>query len=129
MKCVILAGGKGSRISEISKKIPKPMVEIGGKPIIWHIMKIYSYFGYNEFVILLGYKGYVIKEYFTNYYKRLQGASLSTGSNTGLGEISADGSFAFSKGKFGKNDFMSCLIMNGNNVNMFYNPNAGKDPM
>ncbi len=67
MKVVILAGGLGTRISEETDLRPKPMVEIGGRPIIWHIMKIYSHFGYNEFVICLGYKGYVVKEYFTNY--------------------------------------------------------------
>ena len=68
MKAVILAGGLGTRISEETHLKPKPMIEIGGKPILWHIMKMYSYFGFNEFVILLGYKGYHIKEYFANYY-------------------------------------------------------------
>src|ERR1700710_68732 len=67
MKAVILAGGLGTRISEESHLRPKPMVEIGGRPIIWHIMKIYSHFGINDFVICLGYKGYLIKEYFANY--------------------------------------------------------------
>ena len=68
MKVVILAGGFGTRLSEVTDLIPKPMVEIGGMPILWHIMKIYSSYGYNEFVILLGYKGYTIKEYFANYF-------------------------------------------------------------
>jgi glucose-1-phosphate cytidylyltransferase len=68
MKAVILAGGLGSRLSEETTLRPKPMVEIGGKPILWHIMKIYSAHGINEFVICLGYRGYVIKEYFANYY-------------------------------------------------------------
>ncbi|MBO9699700.1 MAG: glucose-1-phosphate cytidylyltransferase [Sporocytophaga sp.] len=68
MKVVILAGGLGSRLSEETSLKPKPMVEIGGKPILWHIMKIYSQQGFNEFVICLGYKGYVIKEYFANYF-------------------------------------------------------------
>jgi glucose-1-phosphate cytidylyltransferase len=68
MKAVILAGGFGTRISEESEVRPKPMVEIGGKPILWHIMKIYSSFGINEFIICLGYKGNVIKEYFANYH-------------------------------------------------------------
>jgi len=68
MKVVILAGGVGTRLSEETTVKPKPMVEIGGKPILWHIMKIYSYYGFNEFVICLGYKGYIIKEYFANYY-------------------------------------------------------------
>ena len=68
MKAVILAGGQGSRISEETHLKPKPMVEIAGRPILWHIMKIYSAHGVNEFVICLGYKGYVIKEYFANYF-------------------------------------------------------------
>ena len=68
MKVVIFAGGLGTRISEETDTRPKPMVEIGGKPIIWHIMKIYSHFGFNDFIICLGYKGYIIKEYFMNYF-------------------------------------------------------------
>ena len=68
MKVLILAGGFGTRLSEETDIRPKPMVEIGGKPILWHIMKTYSHYGINEFVILLGYKGYYIKEYFTNYF-------------------------------------------------------------
>ena len=67
MKVVILAGGKGTRISEESINKPKPLIEIGSKPIIWHIMKHYSYFGLNEFIICCGYKGYLLKEYFANY--------------------------------------------------------------
>lgn len=69
MKAVILAGGFGSRLSEATNVIPKPMVEIGGKPILWHIMKYYSHFGVNEFIICCGYKQYVIKEYFANYFR------------------------------------------------------------
>ena len=68
MKAVILAGGLGTRISEESHLKPKPMIEIGGKPILWHIMKSFSHYGINDFVICLGYKGYVIKEYFANYF-------------------------------------------------------------
>jgi glucose-1-phosphate cytidylyltransferase len=68
MKVVIFAGGLGTRLSEETDLRPKPMVEIGGKPIIWHIMKIYSHYGFNDFIICLGYKGYVIKEYFVNYF-------------------------------------------------------------
>ena len=68
MKVVILAGGFGTRLSEVTNLIPKPMVEIGGKPILWHIMKMYSSYGFDDFIILLGYKSYVIKEYFANYY-------------------------------------------------------------
>lgn len=68
MKVVILAGGYGTRISEESHLKPKPMIEIGGNPILWHIMKTYSHYGYNDFIICCGYKGYIIKEYFANYY-------------------------------------------------------------
>ncbi|GAB1308202.1 glucose-1-phosphate cytidylyltransferase [Urechidicola sp. KH5] len=69
MKAVILAGGLGTRLSEETVSKPKPMVEIGGKPILWHIMKTYSYYGINDFIICCGYKGYLIKEYFANYFK------------------------------------------------------------
>ena len=68
MKLVILAGGLGTRISEESNLKPKPMIEIGGMPIIWHIMKLYSSFGFKDFIVCCGYKGYVIKEYFINYH-------------------------------------------------------------
>lgn len=68
MKVVILAGGKGSRISEESAARPKPMVEIGGRPILWHIMKIYSFYGYDDFIVCCGYKGHMIKDYFVHYY-------------------------------------------------------------
>jgi glucose-1-phosphate cytidylyltransferase len=68
MKVVILAGGLGTRLSEETTIKPKPMVEIGGMPILWHIMKIYSFYGFNEFIICLGYKGYIIKEWFANYF-------------------------------------------------------------
>ena len=68
MKLVILAGGYGTRLSEETDRIPKPMVQIGGRPILWHIMKLYSHYGINEFVLCLGYKGYVIKEFFSNYF-------------------------------------------------------------
>jgi glucose-1-phosphate cytidylyltransferase len=68
MKVLLLAGGFGTRLGEETDVRPKPMVEIGGKPILWHIMKIYSKYGFNEFVVLLGYKGYYIKEYFSNYF-------------------------------------------------------------
>ncbi len=68
MKCVILAGGKGTRIAEESGTRPKPMLEIGGRPILWHIMKLYAAFGVSEFIVCLGYKGYIVKEYFANYF-------------------------------------------------------------
>jgi glucose-1-phosphate cytidylyltransferase len=69
MKAVILAGGLGTRLSEATNLIPKPMVEIGGKPILWHIMKTYSHYGINDFIICCGYKQYIIKEYFANYFR------------------------------------------------------------
>lgn len=68
MKCVILAGGFGTRLSEETSRIPKPMVDVGGRPILWHIMKIYGHWGITDFIVCLGYKGYVIKEYFANYH-------------------------------------------------------------
>lgn len=68
MKAVVLAGGFGTRLSEETSVRPKPMVEVGGKPILWHIMKIYSHYGVNDFIVCCGYKGYVIKEYFSNYF-------------------------------------------------------------
>jgi len=79
---VILAGGYGTRISEESAVRPKPMVEIGGMPIIWHIMKIYSSQGLNEFVICLGYKGYVVKEFFASYFLRVSDVTYDLGDNT-----------------------------------------------
>ena len=81
MKVVILAGGKGTRLSEETDLRPKPMVEIGGKPILWHIMKIYSHYGFNEFVILLGYRGYVIKEYFANYFLHQSDVTIDLSAN------------------------------------------------
>ena len=81
MKVVILAGGLGSRISEESIVRPKPLVEIGSKPIIWHIMKVYSQFGFNDFVICCGYKGYMIKEYFTNYSLHTTDITVNVRSN------------------------------------------------
>lgn len=82
MKVLILAGGLGSRLSEETTTKPKPMVEIGGKPILWHIMKIYSGFGYNDFVILCGYKGYMIKEYFANYFRHMADMTIDMSTNT-----------------------------------------------
>ena len=71
MKAVILAGGLGTRLSEETTHKPKPMVEVGGRPILWHVMKIYSHYGVNEFIICAGYRGYLIKEYFANYYRHM----------------------------------------------------------
>ncbi len=81
MKAVILAGGMGTRISEETSIRPKPMVEIGGKPILWHILKIYSAHGINDFVICLGYKGYLIKEYFANYFLHMSDVTFDMGAN------------------------------------------------
>ena len=81
MKVVILAGGMGTRISEETTIRPKPMVEIGGKPILWHIMKIYSTYGLNDFIICLGYKGYVIKEYFANYFLHMSDVTIDISQN------------------------------------------------
>ena len=81
MKVVILAGGLGTRLSEETTLKPKPMVEIGGKPILWHIMKIYSYYGLNDFIICCGYKGYVIKEYFANYFLHQSDISFDLSKN------------------------------------------------
>jgi glucose-1-phosphate cytidylyltransferase len=82
MKVLILAGGLGSRLSEETTLKPKPMVEIGGKPILWHIMKIYSSYGFNDFVILCGYKGYMIKEYFAHYFLHIADMTVDMATNT-----------------------------------------------
>ena len=81
MKAVILAGGLGTRISEETHLKPKPMIEIGGRPILWHIMKLYSAHGVNEFIICCGYKGYVIKEYFANYFLHMSDVTLDMATN------------------------------------------------
>lgn len=81
MKAIILAGGLGTRISEESHLRPKPMIEIGGKPILWHIMKMYSHHGVNDFIVCLGYKGYIIKEYFSNYFLHMSDVTFSMRDN------------------------------------------------
>jgi glucose-1-phosphate cytidylyltransferase len=81
MKAVILAGGLGTRISEESHLKPKPMIEIGGKPILWHIMKIYSCYGINDFIICLGYKGYMVKEYFADYFLHTSDVTFDIANN------------------------------------------------
>lgn len=81
MKTVILAGGLGTRLGEETSRIPKPMVEIGGYPILWHIMKIYSHYGFNDFVVLTGYKGHAIKEFFLNYYNRYSDITIDLAGN------------------------------------------------
>jgi glucose-1-phosphate cytidylyltransferase len=81
MKVVIFAGGLGTRISEETDSRPKPMVEIGGRPLLWHIMKIYSHYGFDDFIICLGYKGYLIKEYFMHYFLHNSDISIELGSN------------------------------------------------
>lgn len=82
MKVLILAGGLGTRLSEETRLLPKPMVEIGGKPILWHIMKIYSYYGFNDFVILTGYKSHVIKDYFVHYYQQYSDITVDMQNNS-----------------------------------------------
>ena len=82
MKVLILAGGLGTRLSEETRLIPKPMVEIGGRPILWHIMKIYSYYGFNDFVILTGYKSHVIKDYFVHYYQQYSDITVDMQNNS-----------------------------------------------
>jgi len=82
MKVVILAGGLGTRLSEETELKPKPMVEIGGKPILWHIMKIYSYYGFNDFVILTGYKSHIIKDYFVHYYQQYSDITVDMSNNS-----------------------------------------------
>jgi glucose-1-phosphate cytidylyltransferase len=82
MKAVILAGGLGTRISEESVSRPKPMIEVGGMPILWHIMKMYSFHGINEFVICCGYKGYLIKEYFANYFLHMSDVTIDMTNNS-----------------------------------------------
>lgn len=82
MKAVVLAGGLGTRISEETSNRPKPMIEIGGKPLLWHILKTYSHHGINEFVICCGYKGYVIKEYFANYFLHMSDVTFDMSKNT-----------------------------------------------
>ena len=81
MKCVILSGGMGTRISEETISRPKPMIEIGGKPILWHIMKIYASHGINDFIVCCGYKGYMIKEYFANYFLHMSDVTFDMEKN------------------------------------------------
>ncbi|MGD0335661.1 MAG: glucose-1-phosphate cytidylyltransferase [Candidatus Omnitrophota bacterium] len=81
-KVVILCGGRGTRISEETEVMPKPMIQIGGKPILWHVMRTYSHFGFNDFIICLGYKGYAIKEYFANYFLHSADVTLDLSTNS-----------------------------------------------
>lgn len=91
MKVALLAGGRGTRLTEETTNVPKPMVEIGGKPIIWHIMKTYSHFGFNDFVICLGYKGYMIKEYFSHYFLHMSDVTIDmVGNETKIHNTSSE---------------------------------------
>lgn len=92
MKVVLLAGGLGTRISEESRYCPKPMIELGGKPILWHIMKLYSHYGHNEFIICAGYKQHIIKEYFANYF--LHSSDITYDFTEGRNEMTIHRSFA-----------------------------------
>ena len=94
MKAVILAGGLGTRLSEETSTRPKPMIEIGGMPILWHIMKIYSAHGINDFIICLGYKGYVIKEYFANYFLHMSDVTFDMRDNTSVVHSAPGGALA-----------------------------------
>src|SRR5215210_8591387 len=82
MKVVLLAGGLGTRLSEETSLRPKPMVEVGGMPVLWHIMKTYSFYGYNDFIVCLGYKGYMIKEYFANYFLHKSNVTINLKDNS-----------------------------------------------
>ena len=81
MKVIILCGGQGTRLKEETEYKPKPMVEIGGKPILWHIMKRYSHYGFNDFIICLGYKSYMIKEYFSHYFLHMSDVTIDMAKN------------------------------------------------
>ncbi len=125
MKAVILAGGLGTRLSEETHLKPKPMLEIGGMPILWHIMKTYSYHGVNEFIICCGYKGYIIKEYFANYYLHMSDVTFDLNNNqmtvhqnsaepwtvtlvdTGIGSLTGDRLKKI--GKFVENEEFFCM--------------------
>ncbi len=106
MKVLILCGGQGTRLREETEYKPKPMVEIGGKPILWHIMKLYSYFGYNEFILALGYKGDVIRDYFLNYYKYNSDFTVDLGNNGNI-EI---------QNNFNKDDWKVTLVETGDDT-------------
>ena len=106
MKAVILAGGLGTRLSEETISKPKPMVEIGGKPILWHIMKTYSHHGINDFIICCGYKGYVIKEYFANYFLHQSDVTFNIKNNF----FSARRSNSLNENDYGRN--ISIIMIN-----------------
>lgn len=84
LKIVILCGGQGSRIKDVSEILPKPMLPIGSRPILWHIMKIYAHYGYKDFILCLGYKGWVIKEFFLNYYSKMSNFSMTLGDRSSI---------------------------------------------
>ncbi len=104
VKVVILAGGLGTRLSEETASRPKPMVEIGERPILWHIMKIYSHYGFNDFVVCLGYKGYVIKEYFSNYFLHMSDVTFDMRDNSMVVHQNAGRAVARDAGRHGRRD-------------------------
>ena len=124
MKAVILAGGFGSRLSEATSVIPKPMVEIGNKPIIWHIMKIYSHYGINDFVICCGYKQYIIKEYFANYYLHNSDMTVNLADNSVEVHSSHSENWKVTMVDTGLNTMTGARIMESNYIRLVIVPGA-----
>jgi glucose-1-phosphate cytidylyltransferase len=100
MKVVLLAGGVGSRLSEETQLRPKPMVEIGGHPILWHIMMIYWSHGFSDFIVCLGYRGYMIKEYFVNYVLHRSDVTIDLATRSGIHKVSAAPALARDSGRY-----------------------------
>ena len=131
MKAIILAGGLGTRLSEETHSKPKPMVEIGGMPILWHIMKIFDFYGINEFIICCGYKGFYIKDYFNNYHLRNTDVTFDLTSNSSsiIRKNINEGSFEKVSQALGRNWFMQGKIIKGNQKARLINfPTANMKP-